>query len=562
GLRARLEVRLAAEAVYDGAPVAPVLDALSVARDLGDPHVLVEALSLTHHALLSPEHLDLRLPLADELIDVASTIGDGVRVLFGLMWKAVDLYLLGDVRAERVLSELRHRADAVGCRSISYIVAAIDVMRLIRSGALAEAETAAGVCLQLGLEVGDADAEGYFAAHLLTIRWLQDRDGELLAAVREVADSPSLVAPEFSFRATAATMMARAGLRDDAAAALRALAVDGLDALPRSSTWLVGIASIGEAARVLGDADVASQVYALLLPFSSRPVMPSLAVSCFGSVEWPLGLAASTVGDTGRAVEHLQRAVEANRLLGNRPLTLVVQADLAETRASRGEPGDRATARDELRCAAEEAIALGMTAKASTWNERATALDDVGDDQASGVLRRDGKRWVVAAGEREVVAPDLVGFAYLGTLLAHPGEEIPAIELCGGAAVDDTGHSMIDREALDSYRDRVREIDVALVAAEEDSDLGRVDQLRDEREALRSELSSVLAVNGRPRRFVDSTERARTAVRKAIARAIDTIDASDDDLGAELRQTISTGRSCVYVPDPRRPRRWSVLTGR
>ncbi len=68
----------------------------------------------------------------------------------------------------------------------------------------------------------------------------------------------------------------------------------------------------------------------------------------------------------------------------------------------------------------------------------------------------------------------------------------------------------------------------------------------------------MLAVSGRSRRFVDSSERARTAVRKAIARAIDAIAESDDAIASELRATISTGRSCTYLPDPRRPRRWSV----
>ena len=56
------------------------------------------------------------------------------------------------------------------------------------------------------------------------------------------------------------------------------------------------------------------------------------------------------------------------------------------------------------------------------------------------------------------------------------------------------------------------------------------------------------------------SERARTAVRKAIARAIDVIGASDDVLGAELRATITTGRRCSYVPDAHRPRRWHVVT--
>lgn len=89
----------------------------------------------------------------------------------------------------------------------------------------------------------------------------------------------------------------------------------------------------------------------------------------------------------------------------------------------------------------------------------------------------------------------------------------------------------------------------------------RVERLEVEREELRRELSNVLALSGRARQFTGSGERARTAVRKAIARAIDVIGASDDELGAELRATITTGRRCSYVPDPHRPRRWHVVAG-
>lgn len=60
-LRARLRVRLAGEAVYDGGDTAPVLGALDAARTADDPKALAEALSLCHHALLAPEHLDARL---------------------------------------------------------------------------------------------------------------------------------------------------------------------------------------------------------------------------------------------------------------------------------------------------------------------------------------------------------------------------------------------------------------------------------------------------------------------------------------------------------------------
>jgi hypothetical protein len=543
GGRALLEVRLAAEAVYDGADVEPVRAALAGARRVGEPRVLAEALSLSHHALLAPEHLDERLPLAEELIAVASRRGDELRTLFGLLWQAVDLYLGGDARAERAQGELRERADAVGCRSISYVVAAIDVMRLIREGNLDDAEQAPARCFELGVEVGDADATGCYGAHLLTIRWLQGRHVELLQTAKEIADSATLITPEFAFRATAALLAAGAGECEEARARLGDLCGRGLSALPRSSTWLMGIAVLVDAARIIGDGALAAEAYQLLLPFADRPIMPSLAVTCFGSTEWALGVAAATFGDADAAIDHLTRAVGANVRLAHRPMTMVVLAELGEALSIRDGLADRRRAAESFRRAAEIADEIGVPARAAEWRERAAAAAGEAVDHDVGVLRKDGDRWVVVAGSRSAVAPDLVGVHYLGILLANPGAEIPAVEQCGGAAVEQRGQELVDRVTLDAYRRRVAEIDDAIADAH---------AIEDRRQARQ------LAMSGRSRRFVDSSERARTAVRKAIARAIEAIADSDETIGSELRATITTGRACTYLPHPRQPRRWSV----
>ncbi|TMR22008.1 AAA family ATPase, partial [Nonomuraea zeae] len=215
-LRARLSVRLAAEEVYQGAPVEPVFAALEQARRTGDGEVLAEALSLCHHALLTPGYARSRLPLAEELIKVAAGAGKGMLALMGLCWRTVDLFLLGDPRAERSLAELRERAEFLTCKTIGYIVEAIDVMLLIRAGRLDDAEARATTCYQLGEQVGDADALGYLGAHLAAIRWAQGRESEVLDMVSVVATSPTLVPAEFAFRATVACFTAAAGRHDEA----------------------------------------------------------------------------------------------------------------------------------------------------------------------------------------------------------------------------------------------------------------------------------------------------------------------------------------------------------
>ena len=366
-LRSRLRTRLAAEAVYSGGQLDDVLAALAETRRLGDGHALAEALSLTHHALLRPDHVRDRLPLADELVTVASAVGDGVLVLMGLCWRAVDLFQLADPGAERALADLRARADALGCRSILYVVSVLDVMLLIRSGRLAAAEEAATASARLGVEVGDADAAAYAAAHLLSIRWLQGRGGELLELAEQVAGSPTLVQAEFAFRATVARLAAEAGQPARARRALDRLTAGGLAELPLSSTWLTGMLAVVEAAAALGDAAVAREAYELLLPYADLPVMPSVAVACFGSTHRPLGLAALACGRLDTAVDHLDRAVAANTRLGHRPMTACCRADLAVALLRRNRLGDRQRARELLGRAAAEAETMEMPVQAGRW---------------------------------------------------------------------------------------------------------------------------------------------------------------------------------------------------
>ena len=118
--------------------------------------------------------------------------------LIGLCWRTVDAFHLGDPDAPRLFAGLRARADILGCQSVLYIVEAIGVMLAIRSGRLDEAEAKAHACVELGTRIGDADALGFLGAHLITIRWIQGRDAELLGTVEQIATSPTLNPGDFS----------------------------------------------------------------------------------------------------------------------------------------------------------------------------------------------------------------------------------------------------------------------------------------------------------------------------------------------------------------------------
>ncbi|MEV4316265.1 AAA family ATPase [Actinocrispum sp. NPDC049592] len=546
-LRCRLKVRLAAEAVYEGAPEQAVLDALEETRQVGDDWALADALSLAHHALLAPEHAHARMALAQEQIEAASAAGDAILSLFGLLWLTADRYLVGDPLAERSLNELRQRSAALGVASIGYIVAAMDVMRLIRAGRLAAAEEAAGPCLQLGIKVGDADATGYYGAQLMAIRWLQGRDAELAELVAATMASASLAVPEYGFRASAVMLLARGGRPAEARAALAPLLEIGLAQLPRSSTWLAAMVALVDAGVLLDDAELVKQAADLIRPFASLPVMPSLAVSCIGAASRALGVAAMMDGDLDAAVSYLEQGVLDNVRIGHRPAVALSRAQLAEALIARGHTGDLPAARSLLTEAANEARAMDMPERAEAW------LALAGPPDIPAVLRRTPTGWAIVMGEAVTALPDLVGIRYLSVLLEHAWQDVPALDLAAAGVVD-ARHELIDESAVDAYRRRLRTIDAEIDVADSDMDLARAERLRLEREALTSELAGAVGLGGRIRGFPDSPERARTAVRKALKRALDVIAEADPVLGDELRGSISTGLVCRCAPG----RQWRV----
>ncbi|MFD9698813.1 hypothetical protein [Lentzea sp. NPDC059081] len=523
-LRTRLSVRLAAERAYERRETECALEALEEARNTGDSRTLAEALSLAHHALWSPEHNAARLALAGELITVASAAGLDLLALSGLCRRTQDLFCLGDPHAERSQVELARRA--AGYPGLLFYHAAMDVMRTIRAGRFDEAEHKALACLRMGLAAGDVDAETFHSSHLFAIRWLQGRGGELADLAEQVTHSPTLPDLEFSFEAAHALLALEAGQPDRARSALDRLTINGLAAVPLSSTWIVCMFGVVHVVAALGEAETAREAYRLLEPFAAQPVVPATAIVCFGSVELLLGIAATTFGDTALATRHLERAVTTNIRLGNRPMTACARAELAQVVG-----GDRGRALFDA--AVADAAEIGMTARAAAWARSRDGL------AGRVTIRRESGWWVVAHHGAEVHVEDLVGMRYLARLVANPGAEIPALELVGG---EDSGNQpVLDPEARTAYLARIRDLRARI---DEDPS----PRLEAELEALLSHLERETGLGGRGRNFAGPAERARTAVRKAIRRAIDTIAATEPSTADALRSAVTTGYRCAYRP--------------
>jgi hypothetical protein len=560
-LALRIRTRLAGEADYLRGGHEAILAALQQARAAADAELLAEALSLAHHCLLGPDHAGRRRELAVELIKASFRTERRSDLLMGLLWQTVDSYSEGDPHAGRHLGELRDHLGQQNHLAVSFVVSAIDVMLAIRAGRLDEAESLASGCAASGALAGDIDHGWWSGAQLVTIRWYQGRLGELLPALHEQVHSPELSAVDNSAVAALAVAAALSGDRRTAASSLEALCGADLGRLPRSSSWLVTMGGVVEAAYLLGHADVADRAYELLSPYASLPMVGGLGVTCFGSAHHALGVASLTSGRLDRAVDHLRAAVQHNIALAHWPAVVASRQRLAQAYRLRAQPADSGAARSELDTAAGEAAALGIPVFAGRPAAVAGGRSDEsqGSPEPFAQCRRVGRKWHVTWQDRSVLVEDSIGMTHLAVLIANPRQEIFAADLAAGlAALSAAGdgssrargsaYPVLDQAAIGEYRDRLRRLDTELDRLETGGDPDQGAPVRAERDWLVAQLASASGFGGRVRSFPDHPERARVSVGKAIRRALARITEADATLGDHLRQNVHTGVRCSYWP--------------
>jgi hypothetical protein len=493
-------------------------------------------------ALLTPEYTWRRLDVANELIAVAAPAGDGLLSLIGLCWRAADLFLLGEPAAAAALTELRLRVDTLHCRSVLFIVRAMEVMLAIRAGQFQQAEAAASACYELGMEVGDADALAYYGAHMAAIRAFQGREAELADMAASLATSPTVIERERVFSFAAALFALRAGRPQQAQVLLDSLRRDGLCAIIPSGAWLVTMLVVVELAAALQDRSIAQAAYDALVPYAELPIMASLAVVCFGSVHRPLGVAALTSGKLDVAIEHLQAAVAASQRIGHQPAVIQARAELALAYLQRPSAGDRHWGHGLLQQAVAEANALGMSGLAGRWQDARAATTAAGMSNERGLVRMAAAPhggWRVVLGNHIATVPDLIGMHHLARLVAEPNRDMPALALVAdpGTPPAAGSHALLDSAAVAALRTRIHALRQQPVLS-----AGEQDELK----ALTHELARASGLGGRIRTFADMPERARTAVRKAVKRAIEQIASANPIVGRHLAERIETGAVCRY----------------
>lgn len=525
--RGRLAAALARAWAYGGefARAAPfAAEAVAIAEATGDPAQLAEALDAQLLVHWGPDDFDDRIRIADRLEDVAAHLTDTEARLSAYLWKlTTGLEALDMVAVHRQLHALDVLAEESGSDRVKFFAASRRAMHALLIDDLDAARAAHEALCVAGAAAGEADL--FALDHTIASEIArQAGDAEMLRVEAANYQEFGVTKGYASVAAQGAAYWALLGENERARSLITKIAGDDVTAFPRDVEWLLIVTALTEAAAVVGMTEVVSAALPALMPYAGRAVLNAGAVSFEGVVDDYLAQGCLALGDIDGARRWTESAARAYQRIGARWWLHRLQArDL--TQAS------------ERHFAPEEMVVHLQPGAGGIWT--------VGREGATVVVR------------------EMKGLRYLRLLVKQAGVEISSLDLAtwvaghpGAVASGDPVDEILDRQAVAAYRKRLDDLDDEIAEAEKWSDTERLARLRTEREALLEQLLVSTGLGGRRRTTGSDAERARVAVRKAVAAAVDRIAEHDAGLARLLRDTVRTGAVCCYDPDPARPVHW------
>ncbi len=332
-------------------------EAIEIAREVDAPASLAAALQRKIFIPAGPNAPRERLRLADEILELGKATGNREAVLRAHGYRLWQFLELADMEAvDRELSLYARLADELRMPEHSWLTIALRGMRTLLDGDIDGAERLAGEARRAGQRAEQPVAEQFYGIQMTQIRSLQGRAGELLPAVRELAEQfPGIPA----WRGGVITLAARSGDVELARRELERFAGDDFSAIPRDVNWSAAMSLLGEAIALIGDVDRAQRAYDELLPYEGLVIVVARAIGCNGPVDRVLGLLAQTMGRLDDAERHLGNAVEIATRMGDRPGMALCGFAFAELLLARDEANDRELALEMLSTVLSTAREMG-----------------------------------------------------------------------------------------------------------------------------------------------------------------------------------------------------------
>ena len=544
-LRAMLMARLAEELTYlprrnADRTLAP--KAITLARSLDDPAVLASVLRTTQWSVWTPDDVERRRQLAEEIVALATRTRDPVLALDGELfrfWSALEHGEM-DVARRQLVLVTRH-AERLRLPYYAWMTTMARACLHIAAGRLDDAEHVADEAVRAGDATTNPTVPLFTGAQRGHIMWHRGRFEELARWITDVIGGFPMLAATLD--CSLVITHAEAGQRELARVQLARFAAEDFADVPRNPMWLMNMTSLADGCIAVGDVEAASRLYPQLAPFARYncvivPVWVGPPVA-----HYMAGLAA-LLGDVVAARRHYEDALLLEARTGTRQWGARTQLAYARLLWASGRPDDAERARQLVASARAIAEELGLAPVLRLVESMARAQRPTGGQRRCR-FHRTGDKWEIEFDGRRVEVRHRIGMEYLSHLLERPGVAVAAIELAsagGRVLVESGGGAVLDRRAIAEVQRRIAELEAELEAC---AARGAVAS-----EALRAELVECRSyLGGHGGALIAAAERARPSVTKAIDRAIGAIEAVHDALGHHLRRHVETGRACVYVPD-------------
>lgn len=512
---------------------------VALARAGTDDDVLRFGLWARHNTIWGLGTASERCRLTDEMIVLARRVNDPVMEHLATSFQWVALLELGDPRYLDRYHTFVAMTDRIGMPTSAFSSLIDQSIILSLLGRFDEAEK----CLNEA-EESYSHRNAYFLFMTQHLRWalltLQGRFAETADLLVSLAGGqhpcPNLLAAVVALQ------------RGDAP-------VDtGTDNLRHPLDFRpLALRVAAQAAAASGDVERCERAHADLLPHAGQWLVSMYGCDISGPVDLWLAVLDAALGRREPAFARFAAALGSAERLRSRPWAVEVRVRHAAALRAFGD----ADAAGRMQSAAErEAAEIGLRHLA------APPAAPTPPAPADARFQPDGAVWNLGYAGRTVHFPDAKGLHDLHHLLSRPGRAVSAADLlnpAGGAEVRAAttmgADPVLDDEAKARYKQRLTDLDDEIDRATLRGDATRAAKLGHERDALLNELRAAAGLAGRTRRLGDEAERARKTVTARIRDTLRKLDDQHPELAAHLRESVSTGATCVY--QPAEPVRWN-----
>jgi tetratricopeptide (TPR) repeat protein len=285
-------------------------DAIAMARRVGDPRALIEALRTRLNLDRDPARIAGRIRLIGEILETADRIDDKYLQMELHAFRAYDLVALGDTTGWICDLEGLHRISAEISEpfyeyNYETMIAALPML----SGQFDKAESLVMRAFETGERLAVDNNEGVMGIQMFTIRREQGRLAEIAPLVKHFVDEHGAGA---AWRPGLAVIYADIGELEKAKVEFERLAADRFSAIPRDSLWQTSLTYLAEVCCVLDASEDAQVLYDFLLPYRDLTVVVGNASVCLGATSRFLGQLATTLGRWDDAERHFKHALDMN----------------------------------------------------------------------------------------------------------------------------------------------------------------------------------------------------------------------------------------------------------